>query len=114
MKFMGIQNWSENIMVVDLPAEPEIVDEMKTVISLVVDRGDCDVVIDFSCVDIVTSSSLSSMLRLRKLLNDCGKRLVFCNVASATKRVFETTGIDEIFDFADDKFIALAGLQMVN
>ena len=111
---MGIQNWSENIMLVDLPAEPEITDEMKIVMDLVLNRGDCDVVMDFSGVDIVTSSSLSSMLKLRKMLNDCGKRLVFCNVASATKRVFVTTGIDEIFDFADDKFTALAGLQMVN
>ena len=111
---MAIQNWSENIMLVDLPSEPEIADEMKIVTDLVLDRGDCDVVIDFSSVDIVTSSSLSSMLKLRKLLNDCGRKLVFCSVASATKRVFETTGIDEIFDFADDKFTALAGLQMVN
>jgi len=86
---MGIQNWSENIMLVDLPAEPEIADEMKTVISLVVDRGDCDVVIDFSSVDIVTSSSLSSMLRLRKLLNDCGKRLVSATWLRRQRGFFE-------------------------
>ena len=111
---MGIQDLAENIILVDAPPEPELNEELKKVTEAVRERGDCDVVIDFGCVDIVTSSSLSSMLRLRKLLNDCGKRLVFCNVASATKRVFETTGIDEIFDFADDKFTALAGLQMVN
>jgi anti-anti-sigma factor len=111
---MGIQNWSENIVLVDLPAEPEITDELKTVTEIARDRGDCDIVIDFSGVDIVTSSSLSSMLKLRKLLSDCGKRLVFCNVAAATRNVFVTTGIDEIFEFAEDKFIALAGLQMVN
>jgi anti-anti-sigma factor len=111
---MGIQNWSENIILVDLPAEPEITDEMKTVIEMVRDRGDCDVAMDFSCVDIITSSSLSAMLKLRKMLSDCGRRLVFCNVAAATRNVFATTGIDEIFEFADDKFTALAGLQMVN
>jgi len=111
---MGIQNWSEDIILVDLPAEPEVGDELKTVTEMVRDRGDCDVVIDFSIVDIVTSSSLSKLLRLRKLLADCGHRLVFCSVAAATKGIFTVTGLDGIFELADDKFVALAGLQMVS
>jgi len=109
---MGIQNWSEDIILVDLPAEPQLGDEVKTVTEIVRDRGDCDVVMDFSCVDIVTSSSLSKFLKLRKLLGDCGHRLVFCNVAIATKGIFIVTGIDGIFEFADDKFVALASLQL--
>jgi anti-anti-sigma factor len=110
---MGIQNWSEDIILVDLPAEPQTGDELKTLTEIVRDRGDCDVVVDFSGVDIVTSSTLSKFLKLRKLLTDCGHRLVFCNVAIATKGIFTVTGIDEIFDFVDDKFVALASLQLV-
>lgn len=110
---MGIQNWSENIILVDLPQEPETGDELKTVTEMVRDRGDCDVVIDFASVDIVTSSSLSKLLRLRKLTADCGHRLVFCSVAAATKGIFTVTGLDGIFELTDDKFVALAGLQMV-
>ena len=109
---MGIQNWSEDVILADLPAEPQMGDELKTVTEMVRDRGDCDVVIDFSNVDIVTSSSLSKFLKLRKLLNDCGHRLIFCNVAAATKGIFTVTGIDSIFEFADDKFVALASLQL--
>ena len=111
---MGIQNWSEEILLVDLPQEPELGDELKTVTEMVRDRGDCDVVVDFSSVDIVTSSSLSKLLRLRKLLVDCGHRLVFCNVAPATKGIFTVTGLDGIFELVDDKFVALAGLQITN
>ena len=74
---MGIQDWSEDILLVDLPQEPEVGEELKTVTEMVRDRGDCDVVIDFSGVDIVTSSSLSKMLKLRKMLTDCGHQLVF-------------------------------------
>lgn len=111
---MGIQNWSEDIILVDLPAEPQIVDELKTVTEIVRDRGNCNVVLDFSSVDIVTSSSLSAMLKLRKLLVDCDHRLVFCNVAAATKGVFSITGLDGIFEFVDDKFVALASLQLVS
>lgn len=111
---MGIQNWSENIILVDLPAEPQIGNELDAVTEIIKDRGDCDLVVDFSAVDIITSSSLSRLLRLRKLSSDCGHRLVFCNVAAATKGVFVLTGLDAIFDFAEDKFVALAGLQLVS
>lgn len=110
---MGIQNWSENIVLVDLPQEPQISDELKTVTQIVRDRGDCDVVVDFSSVDIITSSSLSALLKLRKLLADCGHRLIFCGVAAATKGVFTITGLDGVFEIVDDKFIALASLQLV-
>jgi len=110
---MGIQNWSEDILLVDLPQEPEMGDELKTVVTEVRDRGDCDVVIDFSSVDIVTSSSLSKLLKLRKLLGDCGHRLVFCSVPAATKGIFTVTGLEGVFEMSDDKFVALASLQMV-
>jgi len=89
-------------------------DELKTVTGIVRDRGDCEVVIDFSNVDIITSSSISKLLKLRKLLGDCGHRLVFCSVAAATRGIFTVTGLDGIFEFADDKFVALASLQMVS
>ena len=111
---MGIQNWSEDIVLVDLPQEPELGDELKTVTEVVRDRGDCEVVVDFSNVDIITSSSLSKLLKLRKLLSDCGHRLLFCSVAPATKGIFTITGLDGIFEMVDDKFVALASLQMVS
>jgi len=109
---MGIQEWSEDIILVDLPAEPDMGEELKTVTTLVRDRGDCDVVIDFSNVDIVTSSSLSKLLKLRKLLSDCGHRLVFCSVAPATKGIFTVTGLEGIFELADDKFPAGCKLEL--
>jgi len=111
---MGIQNWSEDVILVDLPQEPETGDELATVTDMVRDRGNCDTVIDFSNVDIITSSSLSKLLKLRKLLVDCGHRLVFCSVAPATKGIFTVTGLDGIFEIVDDKFVALATLQVVS
>ena len=110
---MGIQNWSENIVLVDLPAEPQMGDELKAVADIIKERGDCDVVVDFSCIDIITSSSLSKLLRLRKLLSDCEHQLIFCNLAPTTRSIFSVTGLDGVFRIVDDKFVALAGLQLV-
>lgn len=111
---MVIQNWSEDVILVDLPPEPEIGKELKTVTEIVQDRSDCDVILDFSHVDVVTSSSLSKLLRLRKLLAECGHRLVFCSVAPATKSILTVTGLDGIFELVDDKFAALVELQMAS
>ena len=111
---MGFQNWSDDIILVDLPREPRMRSELKTLVEIVRDRGDCDVVIDFTNVDIMTSNSISGLLRLRKLLADCGHRLIFCNVPAATRGVFSVVGLDEVFEFADDKFASLAALQSAN
>ena len=45
---MGIQNWSEDVILVDLPTEPEMGEELVNVTSMARDSGKCDVVIDFS------------------------------------------------------------------
>ena len=44
---MGMQNWAEDIVLVDLHREPQMGDEVKTVTDIVNDRGDCDVILDF-------------------------------------------------------------------
>lgn len=111
---MGIQNWSEDVVLVDLPEEPQMGEELKAVTEIFRDRGNCDVVMDFSSVDIVTSSSLSKLLKLRKLAADCGHRVVFCNVAAATRGIFTVTGLDGVFELVEDKFVALASLQIVS
>jgi anti-anti-sigma factor len=111
---MGIQNWSENIVLVDLPAEPLMGDELKVITDIIKDRGDCDVVVDFSTIDIITSSSLSKFLKLRKILTDCDHKLIFCGISPATKGIFAVTGLEGVFKVVDDKFVALAGLLLVS
>lgn len=107
---MGIQNWSEDTILVDLSGEPEMGYELTAIKKMVRNRGDCDVVIDFSGVDIVTSSSLSKLLKLRKSLSDSGHKLVLCSVSPATKGIFMITGLDGNFEFANDKSEVLGSL----
>jgi anti-anti-sigma factor len=108
---MGIDNSSHGILTVDLPPEPEMGQELKAVAKVVQDEEDCDVVVDFSNSDIVTSSSISKLLRLRKLLIDRGHRLILCNAAPATEGIFEVCGLDVVFEFAADKPAALASIK---
>jgi anti-anti-sigma factor len=108
---MGIQDIAENVVLVNAPAEPGLNEELKNVTDIVRERGNCDVIIDFSNVDIVTSSSLSKLLKLRKVLIDSEHRLVLCNVAHSTKGIFSITALDGIFEMVDDHTSAIASLN---
>ena len=111
---MAIQDCSDGVVIVDLPSILKTADEIKSVGEVVLYRGDCDVILDFSGVRLITSSGLAALLKLRKLLDNCAHRLVLCNVPAMTKGVFKITGSDKIFEFIDDKSTALAELQHVS
>lgn len=105
---MNIRDLSESILLVEASPEPSLNEELAGTIDTVRERGDgCDVVIDFSHVDIITSSSLSKLLKLRKLLMDCNHTLVLCCVARATKGIFSVTALDSIFTIVPDKTTAV-------
>ncbi|MCE5186300.1 MAG: STAS domain-containing protein [Planctomycetaceae bacterium] len=111
---MGIQNWSENMILLNLSREPDMGEELQTVIAQVTANSDLDVVVDFADVDIVTSSSVAKLLKLRKVLYDNNRKLVFSSVRPKTKAIFNITGLDKVFEFVDDQFVALASVQLVN
>jgi len=109
---MAIQKFSENVLLVDLPfKEPQIGEELKSINEIVGNRDDCDVIVDFFRVEIITSSSLSNLIILRRLLREHGRELILCNVAIVTKYIFTVAGLDKVFDFVDDKFAALAAVE---
>lgn len=111
---MGIQNWSDSIILVNLAQEPQLGEELQAVTAMASDKGDCDVVVDFADVDIITSSSIAKLLKLRKALVVCDHRLVLSSVKPRLYKVFTVTGLDSVFEFVEDQFLALAGLQMVS
>ena len=109
---MGIQDMSEDVLLVSLPAEePQIAEELKRVNEVVTERGGCNVIVDFSGVEIITSSSVSNLIILHKFLSERGRRLVFCNVAFVTKCIFTVAGLDKIFNFAEDPSAALTAME---
>lgn len=114
VSIMGIQDWSEDIVLVKLAKEPELGNELLTVVDMVRQKDGCDVVVDFSDVNIITSSSIAKLLKLRKVLVDCGHDLVLCGVGQKTMNIFDVTGLGNVFRFVEDQFIALASLQLAS
>ena len=110
---MSIRRWSEDVILVELPRELEKHTELQTVIGMVRDRGDCDVVVDFSHVDVGGGACLTGLLEMRTLLNDSGHKLTLCSVTPATRGVFTVARLDDQFEFAEDRSATLASLQMM-
>ena len=109
---MGIQNWSDEIILINLGKEPQMGEELQTAIDLIEGSSCRDIVLDFSDVDIITSSSIAKMLKLRKELVARQSRLVFCSVSAQTMHLFKVVALDTVFEFAENQFVALASLQM--
>jgi anti-anti-sigma regulatory factor len=106
---MSIQQYSKGIILANIKNESLMGDELNTLYSVTRDRGGCDVLIDFSGEKhIVTSPSISKLLKIHKLLIEEGHNLVLFNLHESTKGTFKYAGLDGHFTFADDKSQALA------
>jgi len=104
---MGTKDWSEDIIIVKLPAEPQTSDELQAVTKIALDRPDCDLIVDFSDVDTATCLSLCIVMKLHKILTDHGHRLILYNVNVATRGILHTYAFDRIFEVVGDAQLAL-------
>jgi len=108
---MGIQNFSEDVLLIILPEQPQHGQEIEIVIRLLRDSAGFDVMVDFSKVEILTSGSICGLITLDKLLKGSGRKLAFFNIPSAIKQIFVRTGLMAVFDLADDEFDAIQHIQ---
>ena len=109
---MAIQDWSEEIVVVDLEKEPDFTDELNALFDRYEKEPNKDVVLNFARVKFLNSSNISLLLKMRKLLVDNQRRVFLCGIPVQVWGVFLLTGLDSIFDVAEDTATALATLQM--
>jgi anti-anti-sigma factor len=110
---MPIENWSENVLLVELADDPQFTDDMNAVIESVEARDDLDVVLNFQNVTFVNSSNIAKLLKLRKILTvNRHNKLKICAVSTHVWGVFLVTGLDKIFEVYDDVASGLASLHL--
>ena len=108
---MSIQNWSDEIRVVELGDDPQFTDELSN-LGEALEKHPSDVVLNFAAVGFINSSNVAKLLRLRKQMMTHGRQLVLCGVNNQVWGVFLVTGLDKIFQFTNDMATALATLQI--
>lgn len=105
---MGIDNITEDVILVKLPSRQERrSEELKAVNEVVSNKNDCDILMDFSNVEIMNSWDISNLLILQNLLSEAGHKLVLFGVNTVTKCIFVVAGLSEAFTFFDNKTDAL-------
>jgi anti-anti-sigma regulatory factor len=108
---MGIQNLSEDVILITLQKEPKLCDELKSIRECVYSGCGGDVIVDFSETGIITSESISDLIVLLGLLTIHSYRLILCSVPLRIRCVLRLTGLEALFEFADDEYAALQVLR---
>jgi anti-anti-sigma factor len=110
---MPLQEWSDDIWVLSLGAEPALSDDLASAyLSLREKLPPVHIVIDLSNVEHLNSSALSKLLRIRKIQIDHERGLRLAAVPDGVWALFLTTGLDKVFEFSEDVATALTSLQM--
>ncbi len=110
---MSIQRWSQDVILVDLPEDLTKHRELQAVIAMLRAERVCDVVVDFSRVQAVGGAWLTQLQKMQRLVHDGGHKLILCDVTPAMRGVFTIARIEDLFEFADDRFMALASPRLV-
>jgi len=110
---MPVEPWSETVWIAHVSDDPGFTED----ISALLERSEQDdfardMVIDLSGMQHINSSNLSLLLRVRKAAIDRDARLKLAAPADPIWAVFASTGLEKVFDFAEDVPSALAGLQI--
>jgi anti-anti-sigma regulatory factor len=105
---VSVQWWSQDLVLVNLPKETGRNDGLQSVIAMLREHGACDVVVDFSQVKRVTGAWLTRLENIRRLASQGEHTLTLCGIAPSMRRIFAIARLDQVFDFAEDRFAAMA------
>ena len=110
---MAVENWSETVLLGELGSDPQYTDDLNAIIEQCTGNTQTDVLLNFAQVDYLNSSNIAKLLKLRKLVSVTNERkLKLCNINKQVWGVFLVTGLDHIFDVAEDVPTGLASLQI--
>ncbi len=109
---MSIERWSDDISMVELQDDPAFTDDVTALIEQSENNKLGHVVLNFSAVGYVNSSNIAKLLKLRRQLLERKRRLVLCSIDTSVWGMFLVTGLDKVFEFADNLATALTSVQL--
>lgn len=109
---MSIETWSDSIIVAELQADPGFTDDVTALLEQLKINTDVDVVVNFGAVNYLNSSNIAKLLKLRKCVLTNRRRLVLCQINTNVWGLFLVTGLDKVFEFAENVATALAAVQL--
>jgi anti-anti-sigma factor len=106
-----IDSVSGDITIFSVCPEPDLGLEIQAITEMVSKEVNSNVIVDFLRVDIVRSSSLTKLLKLRQVLINRNRQVVLCGVQPLTQSIMEVTDLNKVFAIVPDKEAAMAAIQ---
>jgi anti-anti-sigma factor len=104
---MAIENLTEQVLLVTLPSQPQASSDIEHATRDVTADNPRHVVIDFSAVEVMASSTISELLIIENHLHDINRQLVLCSAPPKIRELIKCVGLESLFRFANDQFAAL-------
>ncbi len=109
---MCIEHWSDDVVLVSLPDETEMGEELADIANRMYGHCDCDVVVDCSGLERMDCASRRWLLELNDALTARGHRMVLCGQPTKLRKTLRAPTLVHTMGFANDRFTALARLGL--
>ncbi len=109
---MTIDNWSDNILVVELQDDPAFSDDMSQLLERAEEYKEKGVVLSFTGVNFLNSSNIAKLLKFRKAILSKSGTVLLCGMSTDVWGLFLVTGLDKVFQFESDVATAIASVQL--
>ena len=109
---MTNQQWSDQILVVEMGDDPQFTDKLNNLTLRLERNPSLDVVLDMREVSQIYSSNISQLLRVRAAVIANKRRLFLAATRTQVWGVLQEISLDKKFDVADDVASALTSLEM--
>ena len=108
---MPMEHWSDRVDVIRMGDE-ESFDEDLAIVERQASLGKHDLVLDFTNVKFVNSSTIGKLLKARKRLETQKRKMILTGLGDNVWSALMVMGLDQIFTCSDDVATGLATLQI--
>jgi anti-anti-sigma regulatory factor len=104
---MGTENLRDDVLLVTLPRQPQASSDIEQATRMITFGAPCHVIIDFSLVEVMPSSTISELIIIENHLHERDRQLVLCSVPHRIQELLVRIGVQSLFRLADDQLGAL-------
>jgi anti-anti-sigma regulatory factor len=108
---MSAENLTEQVLLVTLPRQPQSSSDIQHATSLLSLAERRHVIIDFSSVEILPSSTISELIIIENRLHEIDRQLVLCGTPHKIRELLRRVGLASLFHFVDNRDAALQLLE---